>query len=998
MSTTNRVKRSGIAGVAVLGFLAMSICLAVESPAASRVYHSGERVLALERSETELALELYGGDTAVAADARFRMLGAGTVMPLSWGPEDGRFALLRVADADAATRRLAETKGLVRSVRRVYRFEGQEHAHLGTGRLVVRMADPTSAMEAESLVAAYGARVVRAVEGLERTYLVEPIAAAGDEVELADRMHRDARTDYAHPDLIAPVFLAQVQDEEDEFAIILGVENIDPLASLQWHLRNTGQEGGVIGADINIEDAFMMFQFGAGVVVGMLDDACDVAHEDLLPNYINVSHDATTGSTSPTEANPQAAKERHGTAMMGLICAPINEKGIIGVAPSARFTASRGADEGLSSSEVAGALSFAQDRDVDVHCNSWAYEPGSPISGTVRNAVDDAFVSGRDGLGMVVVFPTGNDGERLDADDGLAGLVNDTSQKMVIGAGACNANERVASYSNYGVGIVDVLAPSGEASLPQIVTTDNRDDAGFDPGYNDGGFDDFGQENLVDSDYTQGDSFSSSSDPVSAADFFGTSAACAQVSGVAALVLGAASGPGLNATQVRSILVHTADRIPLASPEEGEYNVITGRSLQYGYGRVNAGEAVLAARLVTGNSSFTWPEPVINPLITDGDGTKVLSWEANDDLRQMDGVEEPIGDETIEVLVVQRVGLDFEWVPEDAQVYMAGQLVDYAQNVTVAQIGDNTSYEFSDALGVVYFGVFARNEAGRYSFGVSIDSEGNVVEVGRSQNTGVVDDNTNDNTGPPPSNPPTVVIEVSPLSGTSPLKVAFSGNAPVSDAPIESFSWDFGDGSAPVNQAVTEHTYTNEGDTTQTYTATLTATDTDGRVGRQAIGISVSPEEGVVEDPSTGTIRVVIKLAGEDADIGNYGEVGERVELSVDTDRLVGTPQRILWDLGDGTLATSFMVSHVYQIAGTLPISATVTASTSSGIEHAVIGSRLFTVLDTGNGNENENANENESPQVGGVGSGVSCGVGMLMPMLATVGLVALRRLRFCPR
>ena len=54
-------------------------------------------------------------------------------------------------------------------------------------------------------------------------------------------------------------------------------------------------------------------------------------------------------------------------------------------------------------------------------------------------------------------------------------------------------------------------------------------------------------------------------------------------------------------------------------------------------------------------------------------------------------------------------------------------------------------------------------------------------------------------------------------------------------------------------------------------------------------------------------------------------------------------------------------------------------------------------VVDTGNGNINDNTNDNDNgttPSTGG-STGTVCGLGMLVPMFAMLGLVVLRRLRF---
>jgi subtilisin-like proprotein convertase family protein len=58
----------------------------------------------------------------------------------------------------------------------------------------------------------------------------------------------------------------------------------DPLFANQWHLSNTGQTGGTIGADANVTTAWDSVQ-GRGVVIGIVDDGLQYNHPDLQANY-----------------------------------------------------------------------------------------------------------------------------------------------------------------------------------------------------------------------------------------------------------------------------------------------------------------------------------------------------------------------------------------------------------------------------------------------------------------------------------------------------------------------------------------------------------------------------------------------------------------------------------------------------------------------------------------------------------------------------------------
>jgi PKD repeat protein len=97
---------------------------------------------------------------------------------------------------------------------------------------------------------------------------------------------------------------------------------------------------------------------------------------------------------------------------------------------------------------------------------------------------------------------------------------------------------------------------------------------------------------------------------------------------------------------------------------------------------------------------------------------------------------------------------------------------------------------------------------------------------------------------PPPNSAPTAVLTAAPESGTAPLAVNFDGSGsydPDAGDSVASYSFDFGDGSAPVTQsgAMTSHTY----NTATNYVARLSVTDSHGAASTNTaqVIISVSP-------------------------------------------------------------------------------------------------------------------------------------------------------------
>ena len=79
--------------------------------------------------------------------------------------------------------------------------------------------------------------------------------------------------------------------------------------------------------------------------------------------------------------------------------------------------------------------------------------------------------------------------------------------------------------------------------------------------------------------------------------------------------------------------------------------------------------------------------------------------------------------------------------------------------------------------------------------------------------------------GPGANASPTAIADVSPLSGSTPLEVSFTGSGSSDpDGTVDVHEWDFDDGSPVSNEADTTHVYTTPG----LYTVTLTVVDNEG--------------------------------------------------------------------------------------------------------------------------------------------------------------------------
>ena len=341
----------------------------------------------------------------------------------------------------------------------------------------------------------------------------------------------------------------------------------DGLFQWQWYLHNDGSDGGVVGADIAVAEAWDYTQGDPSVKIAVIDDGFELEHHEVggLERCV-APLNAMTG-TPDVQPTP-GADEWHGTPVLGLICAAHNGRGVCGVAPGCTFIPIK--LEALSDDEAeARAFDHAVKHGAAVINCSWGpYDDYSrrpwPVPRIVSLAIDNAYRND-----VCVVFAAGNGNEEV-ANDGYA------SHPNVIAVGASTDQNTRAYYSDYGQAVW-VCAPSSGGKRG-VVTTD-LDDGGDNPLGN----------------YSNG--------------FGGTSSAAPLVSGVIALMQSAyvrRHGPGhrLSVDQVKAILRDTAEKIdPEGQPffEYWDRKPIPvaydeyGHSLAYGYGLVNAARAVCQA-------------------------------------------------------------------------------------------------------------------------------------------------------------------------------------------------------------------------------------------------------------------------------------------------------------------------------------------------------------------------------------------------------------------
>lgn len=487
-----------------------------------------------------------------------------------------------------------------------------------TDEVLAMFSADVSAAEAEELASAAGLSLVEPLRYAANGYRLRLREADFDRTVLAaaNALFESGRCRFAHPNFVA--------------SRSLRFRPNDPAYADQWHLRNTGQGGGVAGADVEAEAAWDITQGSPDVIVAVADTGIDTAHPDLAVNVGDVPkivapRDVVHADDDPAP-KPGDANNSHGTAAAGVAIAAFNNgRETAGIAPMCRFMPIQLYAESTftPNSTEADAFTWAADNGAAVMSNSWGPDnDDTPLPDATRAAMEHATTNGRGGKGMVILFAAGNSNDDTDRD-------NYVSSEFVIGVAASTNFDTRAGYSRFG-SAVSISAPSSGGSLG-ITTTDLSGSGGYSSG-----------------------NFTGS--------FGGTSSACPLAAGIAALMLSV--NPDLTWTEVKQVLEQTADKI---DPDNANYND-QGFSVFYGYGRVNAFRAVeMALELVANDNPRV---TVASPATPAGAGGMLsLDWvaTAEADLVSQDVSFSTDGGSTFTpIAMLDGASRSFDWtVPDD---------------------------------------------------------------------------------------------------------------------------------------------------------------------------------------------------------------------------------------------------------------------------------------------------------------------------------------------
>jgi lantibiotic leader peptide-processing serine protease len=248
----------------------------------------------------------------------------------------------------------------------------------------------------------------------------------------------------------------------------------DELSFLQWDM-----------VQIHAPEARAINGGSPRVVVGDIDTGLDFTHPDLAPNVDFGNSVGCLGGVPNTDPAAWADDNGHGTHTAGTIAAARNEIGIVGVAPNVKIAGIKaGTAEGFFFPEaVICAFMWAGSHHLDVTNNSYYADPwlfncrNDPDQRAIWKAEQRAIrYAMQQGVTVVAAMSNQNlDLSKRNIDETSpdnstpisrevtnACVVIPTEIPGVIAVAANGQQMEKSFYSNYGVGVVDVVAPGGD--------------------------------------------------------------------------------------------------------------------------------------------------------------------------------------------------------------------------------------------------------------------------------------------------------------------------------------------------------------------------------------------------------------------------------------------------------------------------------------------------------------------------------------------------------
>jgi subtilisin family serine protease len=275
-----------------------------------------------------------------------------------------------------------------------------------------------------------------------------------------------------------------VEYAEPNYIVSISIIPNDPLFNTLWGLYNTGQNGGVPGADINMVPAWDITTGRNDVVVAVIDTGLDYNHPDLFGNvWANQAEDSGIayldddgnhyvddifGIDPFNQTSDPVDDNGHGTHVAGTIGAANNGIGVVGInwnvkIMACKFLSSGGWGYTSDAIECLEYVRAMKERGVNVVAtnNSWG---GVSYSQSLYDAID---AQRQDGI--LFIAAAGNSAYDNDTSPFYPA---DFNLPNVISTAATDRYDARAWFSNYGRRTVHVGAPGMDIVSLRATGTD----------------------------------------------------------------------------------------------------------------------------------------------------------------------------------------------------------------------------------------------------------------------------------------------------------------------------------------------------------------------------------------------------------------------------------------------------------------------------------------------------------------------------------------------
>ncbi|XP_013384579.1 furin isoform X2 [Lingula anatina] len=244
----------------------------------------------------------------------------------------------------------------------------------------------------------------------------------------------------------------------------------DPYWNRMWYLNRNDLE-----LTMNVIPAWENGFSGKGVVVTILDDGIEKDHPDLEKNYDSeASYDVNGNDDDPQPRYDFSNENRHGTRCAGEVAASSNNNVCsVGIAYDANIGGVRMLDGDVTDAVEATSLSLRRDH-IDIYSASWGPDDdGRTVDGPAtlaKKAFKDGVSKGRQGLGSIFVWASGNGGR----DDDSCNCDGYTNSIYTLSISSTTESGNIPWYSEACSSTLATTYSSGSGNERQIVTTDLR--------------------------------------------------------------------------------------------------------------------------------------------------------------------------------------------------------------------------------------------------------------------------------------------------------------------------------------------------------------------------------------------------------------------------------------------------------------------------------------------------------------------------------------------